>query len=63
VAFGDGGAEGVLIAQGLRGEAEEVQLLGQALGTPGVLQGDVHRLAQRRQKGLFEGVTMTQTGT
>ncbi len=47
---------------GLRGHAEEFQLLGQALCALAVLQGQVDRLAQRRQVGMFELVAMAQAG-
>ena len=63
VALADGGAEGELITQGLRCQAEEIQLLGQTLGALGILQGQVHRFAQWWQEGLFEGIAMTQTGS
>ena len=49
--------------QGLGAQAEEFQLLGQALGAVVVLQHHVDRLAQRRQEGLLELVALAQAGT
>ncbi|MNO98072.1 hypothetical protein D3C76_898060 [compost metagenome] len=48
--------------QGLYTEAEELQLLGQTLGAVVVLEHDVDRLAQRRQRHLFELVALAQAG-
>ena len=58
MALGHGGAEGVGAVAGLHEEAEEVHLLGQALSPLLVLQGQVDRLAQGRQEGLFQLVAM-----
>ncbi len=62
MAVGHGGTEGVGMFAGLRGHAEEFQLLGQALSALKVLQGQVDRLAQRWQVGMFELVAMAQAG-
>ncbi|MNH05806.1 hypothetical protein D3C79_651530 [compost metagenome] len=57
-----GGAKCISAVQGLYTEAEELQLLGQALGAVVVLEHDVDRLAQRRQRHLFELVALAQAG-
>ncbi len=50
------------IAESLCGHAEEVQLAYQMLGALLVLQGDVHRLAQRRQERLVVRIAVAQSG-
>ncbi|MCY1547464.1 hypothetical protein D9M68_835280 [compost metagenome] len=57
------GAERRDAVQRLGAEAEELQLLGQALGAVMVLQQHVDGFAQRRQEGLFQLVAVAQAGT
>ncbi|MNP41678.1 hypothetical protein D3C76_1353940 [compost metagenome] len=57
-----GRLEGGGAVQGLYTQAEEFQLLGQAFGAVVVLEHDVHRLAQRRQRYLLKLVALAQAG-
>ena len=62
VAFGHRRAKAVGGVQGLRLQAERLQLLAQALALHDILQGQVHRLTQGRQWRLFELVAVPQAG-
>ena len=48
--------------EGLCAEAEKFQLAGQAFSALMVLEEDVDRFAQRRQKGLFKLIALAQAG-
>ncbi|MCY1300268.1 hypothetical protein D9M70_498290 [compost metagenome] len=58
--FDHRGAKGIGAVQGLYTQAEELQLLGQALGPIVILEHDIHGFAQRRQRHLLKLVALAQ---